>query len=198
VSGEHLGFEQMADLVEGRVAPAAHAALLEHLAGCGRCAANLAWLERTLSLTRADAAGPSEALSAQLRALFRQRGRLPARPAVPAQLHFDSGQGPRATGLRGAPAVERQLLYTAEALEVDLRLMPGRSDWAVSGQVLGPAERGMAELFGAPGAFRAELSELAEFVIAPVPAGRYLLTLSLADVDLMISDLELSSLDATH
>lgn len=194
MSAEHLGFDQIADLADGQLSGAARGEALAHLAACERCSAAVAWLERTLSLMHADAAGPSPALSLDLRALARRRGR----PPTIAQIHFDSGLSPRPAGLRSARAVERQLLYVAEPYEIDLRLLPGRADWTLAGQVLGPAAGGSAELLGEGAAASAELSELCEFVLAAVPPGRYLLTLTLADTDLIISDLDLSGTDATH
>jgi len=187
----------MATIIAGQMDPEAHAAAMAHLAVCSHCASSMAWLERTLVLMRAAGPGPAPALSAELRGLFRKRASPQQRPALPAQLHFDSGRAPRVYGLRSAPSVERQLLFAAGPLEVDLRLLPAGADWGLIGQVLGPAASGSAELFGPVGAFRAELNELAEFELAPVPAGSYRLTLSLPDVDLIIPELELGSVDAT-
>jgi hypothetical protein len=91
-----------------------------------------------------------------------------------AALAFDSGSTtPAALGLRSGALATRQLLFTAEGHDVDLRLEPmagGR--WKVSGQVLGPDAVGSALLLpsGAP-AQQVAWSPLAEFSFDPVAAG---------------------------
>lgn len=103
-----------------------------------------------------------------------------------ATLAFDSlGLQPQAAGLRsGAPATGRQMLYTAEGRDIDLRIA-GAEDglhWLISGQVLGPEQEGSAALQPAAGAAGQVLpwNELAEFHFAPVAAGPCTLVLSSA------------------
>ena len=110
--------------------------------------------------------------------------RRPAHPAtyqpLTATLRFDSrGLAPQAAGVRsggGSDAV-RQLLFSAEGRDIDLRIAPDGSAWQISGQVLGPDSAGTAAL-DAEG-FHADMdwSELCEFHFAGVPAGTLRLTL---------------------
>lgn len=108
----------------------------------------------------------------------------PARPraAAPAPgplrrlvavLGFDSAaQAPQALGLRAGGSGLRQMLFTAEGRDVDLRLAPGPGGWRLSGQVLGPDAAGRIEL--RCGAFHAEQAwnELAEFHLDGLPEGQ--------------------------
>lgn len=118
--------------------------------------------------------------------LFQARAQAPAAvpAAVPARrrwlavLGFDSALQPQPAGLRSGTAGPRQLLFTAEGRDVDLRITPGPDGWVVGGQVLGPDASGRAQL--SCGALEAEVAwnELAEFRFEGVPAGecRLLLT----------------------
>jgi hypothetical protein len=88
-----------------------------------------------------------------------------------AALVFDSGAStPDALGLRSGALATRQLLFTAEGHDVDLRLEPMAGGvWKLSGQLLGPDSSGTAELrpAGAP-AQLVHWSAQAEFDFEPV------------------------------
>jgi hypothetical protein len=113
-----------------------------------------------------------------------------------ATLVFDSlDHGAIAGGRRGAATMghlaARQLLYSTEGRDIDLRLTPldGGTRWVLSGQVLGPELSGQAELRPIPAAGTAAVppaqvvawNELAEFEFAPMEAGPCSLVLSAAD-----------------
>jgi hypothetical protein len=113
-----------------------------------------------------------------------------------ATLVFDSlDHGALAGGRRGAATMghlaARQLLYSTDGRDIDLRLTPldGGARWVLSGQVLGPELSGWAELRPSPTADTAEAppaqvvawNELAEFEFAPMEAGPCSLVLSAAD-----------------
>lgn len=113
-----------------------------------------------------------------------------------ATLVFDSlDHGALAGGRRSAATMghlaARQLLYSTEGRDIDLRLTPldGGTRWVLSGQVLGPELSGRAELrptaaadtAGAPPAQVVAWNELAEFEFAPMEAGPCSLVLSAAD-----------------
>jgi hypothetical protein len=117
---------------------------------------------------------------------------------VVASLSFDSRAPGLAFGVRGGQNADapRQLIFGAGDVDVDLRLAPVAEGWAVSGQVLGSCAGGWAELGGASddeSAARAELNELCEFALTPVPAGSYTLRLSLGDLLVEIPNLDLSN-----
>ncbi len=113
-----------------------------------------------------------------------------------ATLVFDSlDHGALAGGRRGAATMghlaARQLLYSTDGRDIDLRLTPldGGTRWVLSGQVLGPELSGQAELRPTPAAGTADMppaqvvawNELAEFEFAPMEAGPCSLVLSAAD-----------------
>jgi hypothetical protein len=75
---------------------------------------------------------------------------------IVALLSFDSAAvSPLALGVRGAAGEARQLLFTAEGRDIDLRIAPasGRTSaqFEVSGQVLGPDTGGTVLLEGERG-----------------------------------------------
>ena len=113
-----------------------------------------------------------------------------------ATLVFDSlDHGALAGGRRSAATMghlaARQLLYSTDGRDIDLRLTPldGGTRWVLSGQVLGPELSGRAELRPTSAADTAEAppaqvvawNELAEFEFAPMEAGPCSLVLSAAD-----------------
>lgn len=107
-----------------------------------------------------------------------------------AALGFDSlGMTPQAAGVRsvGSDGV-RQLLFTADGRDIDLRVAPAADPgrWQLSGQVLGPDEAGTAELRCADVQARTAWNELAEFRFDDVPAGACQLTLRGGDWELVL------------
>ncbi|HEX3557595.1 MAG TPA: hypothetical protein VHU19_00205 [Pyrinomonadaceae bacterium] len=198
---EHITFERLADMAEGRRAQEDSRKVSAHLAACPACAGRLAEVERVTDLMRADSSvdAPRDVLMNAVR-LFDAR---PAREGLAAgvlrrlvaSLSFDSSAAGLAYGVRSGQAVaSRQLIFSAGDIDVDLRLAHGAQGWAVSGQVLGECGGGWAELGGAgdaEGAARAELNELCEFALPTVPAGSYTLRLGLDDLLVEIPDLDL-------
>lgn len=112
-----------------------------------------------------------------------------------AALTFDSGAGsPLAMGVRAGAAQARQMLFSAEGRDIDLRIAPAlgaSASFAVSGQVLGPDLSGVISLQGAGGHWSTELNELAEFSFDAVPPGHYMLTLQLEGAIVVLPELHL-------
>jgi anti-sigma factor RsiW len=190
----HISFAQIIDLVEGRLVQADQLQAQSHIASCARCAAELARLSRVVELMRADSGeDPPLHVAAQVAALFRtQRAPAPAglRQRRSAGLHFDSRRIPQPAGLRAGAQSERQLLFNAGDIDVDLQIVQAGELWSIAGQVLGSKPSGQVDLQGAGGAARAALNELGEFRFPPLPAGIYTLTLRLADADIEVAELE--------
>jgi hypothetical protein len=139
--------------------------------------APVAWMQRALAAWQAPLgvrlAGAAEVL----------------RERVQAWLRFDSWAGaPLAAGLRSTgTSATRQLIFSAEGRDVDLRIAPaGGGLFSVSGQVLGPDERGTIALAREDGAAAQEapLDEFGEFHLDGVEPGRYRLGLLLAAQEL--------------
>jgi len=195
---KHLPFETLADMAEGRAPAPASADARAHLASCESCSGQLARLSQTVRLMRADdsEAAPRGALHFALN-LFRQRAAATAEPSrlrrVLAALSFDSAGLTPAFGVcAGQPAAARQLLYSAGASDLDLRVAPaGEGAWSVSGQLLGGSCAGRVELEGADSSVEAALNEQCEFTLPPVPEGTYTLRLLLDDAEVEVPELEL-------
>jgi anti-sigma factor RsiW len=195
IPSAHIPFARLVDLVEGRMPADEQARSQSHLSSCPRCGAEYDWLRRVIDLMRTDDSqdAPPHVVARAARLLRTQ----PEAPQVGlrqwfAALHFDSAQLPSAVGVRAGQPTERQLLFTAAGLDLDLRVTPADAQWVVSGQVLGQDVGGHVELKG-PGATQAPLNELSEFRLSPVAAGTYRLTLRLADFEIVVEGLEVGT-----
>ncbi len=187
----HIPYSTLADIAEGRAAPDYPTAL--HLTACAVCAADLAWLSRTIELMRSDRGElPPPQVTARAKRLIRQVAR-PAslRQRLTAHLQFDSAHAPLAFGMRSAAAGPRQLVFDAGDYTIDLRLRPAGAQLSLQGQVLGTPALGSAQLSGAGASYAAELNSTSSFAMPPVQPGSYTLILALDTVDITIPDLQL-------
>jgi len=180
--------------------PEEEALLRAQIVSDARASADVRWLERVVAAMRRDAAWneePPAEVGARAVRLFRSRNsNEPLSPLQPlrAMLHFDSLLTPQPIGLRSGQPIERQLLFTAGEYSVDLRITPSGALWSLAGQVLGPTMGGgQAALAGTVTTAEAALNELSEFLLPPVPAGDYTLTLRLSDVEVEVARLEIGS-----
>ncbi|HEV8638961.1 MAG TPA: hypothetical protein VG370_32535 [Chloroflexota bacterium] len=194
----HIPSDRQADLVEGRLPAARRAEVLGHVASCGRCASEIAALERVVRLMRTDdSVDPPAQVVSRAVSLFRPRAApvpLGLRQRLAAALRFDSAAAPGlAYGLRSGLVAERQMLFSAGELDIELRVAPAGAALTVAGQVLGPCAGGQVELRGADSAVMASLTDLCEFVLPSVPAGTYTLALHLSDADVEVAGLELKA-----
>jgi hypothetical protein len=112
---------------------------------------------------------------------------------VLAALTFDSaGASPLAFGMRSAGGTTRQLLFSAEGHDIDLRISPAgeppSDHWLLSGQVLGPDSQGHVTLTDALGqeAARSALNEWGEFKLPQVAGGEYTVTVRLGEREIVL------------
>jgi hypothetical protein len=150
-------------------------------------------LERALRSSRVLIDAP-EAVIERAVALFEpQAAHAAARPGLLrrlAELRFDSaGAAPLAFGMRASGGTVRQLLYSLEGRDIDLRIEPEadiglEERYALSGQILGPASAGVVVIEPEAGgdASAAVLNELGEFRLPAVAPGSYHVTLELSDM----------------
>ncbi len=191
----NVTYEQLVDLVEGRLPQTQHAALLAQVQSDPQLNAEYARLSRLIALMRADdSVDAPEAVVQRAVKLFHARAAL--QPGLLRQLAalltFDSAQAPLAVGLRSALAGPRQLLFSAETCDIDVRLSPAGDNWMIRGQVLGEEAPGVVRLN--PSGAQAELNALSEFSLPVVPAGRYSLTLVLRDLEIETPEFTVGSI----
>jgi hypothetical protein len=134
---------------------------------------------------------PEHVIQRALAVFTQRRAEVAAAPGLierlAAVLTFDSGAAsPLAFGMRSSGGAVRQLLFSVEGRDIDLRVAPATREglFALSGQILGPDSEGSVAIEAEDGGARSEvtLNELGEFVLPPVAAGSYRLTVTLADV----------------
>jgi hypothetical protein len=195
-SGTHISHEKLADLIEGRATLEERTQLMTHISDCHRCGNEYQGLERLIALMGSDNSedAPRDVISNAIN-LFRgylTRGEPTVLRLLIAALSFDSLNMAPAFGIRSGQAASRQLIYSAQENDIDLRLTFNNEMWVVTGQVLREdCGGGRVEIDGPGGARSAALNESCEFVLPPVPPGNYLLRVSMPDVRVEIPHLEL-------
>jgi anti-sigma factor RsiW len=194
-SHQHIPLQQLADYLEGRLLPGEQAQLEAHIGQCAQCANELAYLQRITGFLQTPEDAPPSVIQQAVNLFQRKDEPEPLlsglRRRVLAALKFDSVGLTPAFGVRSGKPGSRQLLFSTNVDEIDLRIEPEGQAWLISGQVLGETQgQGMAILEGASGMSETTLNELSEFTLPPVQAGTYKLTLSLADVDVEIEEIK--------
>jgi hypothetical protein len=190
---QHISFTELADLADEKLP--ASAETLQHLATCSRCAEELQTVRQTLSLMKSDntEAAPVE-LVEYAKGLFQGEriGRKPSLVArVLASLTFDSLTVAPGFGLRSGAAAGRQLIYSTEMADIDLRVSLQSGQWELAGQILGSSHsEGEVNLKSDDFSASAKLNELSEFAFQSVPRGTYRMFVHLPDVEIETPPLE--------
>jgi hypothetical protein len=114
------------------------------------------------------------------------------RRVVQAVVSFDSlAAPPQALAVRNAAVGARQLLFTVEGRDIDLRIAPGAGGWTIEGQVLGPDERGEVEIDDGHGVLRMlPLDEFGTFHVDALAAGKHQVALLVGDERIELPTLE--------
>jgi anti-sigma factor RsiW len=190
----HLSFTELTDVADELSQPAAET--LEHLATCSHCAKELQSLRQAIGLMRIDDVENAPAsLIKNAKDMFRVRGanRVPSRLArVLAALTFDSLTAKPAFGLRSGASAGRQLVYSTEMADIDLRVSPQSGEWEIAGQILGSSQSGgKVNLESDSFSASADLNELAEFGFQSVPSGIYTMFVHLPELEIEIPPLQL-------
>jgi hypothetical protein len=196
-TSQHIPFAKLADLAESRASADERAASALHLSSCSHCAGELQRLEQVMELMRTDtsADAPRDVLAYAMN-IFRGREQSTERSLlrrIVAAVSFDSRLDiAPAFGVRSGQATTRQLLFSAEENDIDLRISSQDDQWMVAGQLLGRGcVGGRVELAGENGSAEAGLNDLCEFTLPPVSAGSYTLRLRISDAEIEIPQLEL-------
>jgi anti-sigma factor RsiW len=194
---EPIPYELIVDLAEGRLPQTDAAAIRARIAADPAAQAELAKAEALVQLMRSDESvdAPEHVISRALRLV--RRGAAVQRPSllrtIIAALTSDSWQAPQsaAAGLRALTPWPRALLLSAGDRELDLQIAPHGDRWQLRGQMLGTEEGGTAALERAGVRVDVALSELSEFTLPPVAAGRYTLVITQGELEIIVPDLEL-------
>jgi len=110
---------------------------------------------------------------------------------VLAVLAFDSLTVAPGFGLRSGLAAGRQLIYSTEMADIDLRVSPQSGEWEIAGQILGSSHsEGKVNLESDAFSASANLNELSEFSFRSVPRGTYRMFVHLPNVEIETPPLE--------
>jgi hypothetical protein len=206
VPSKRIAFSQLVDWVEGRLPEREARAVEEQMAVADSATlADVAWLRKFVRATEARALeSPPEEVRSELIARFEAhvQGRQPPGllKRVVATLTFDDGLRP-AMGVRsvGAQGARRQLVYSADALDVALNLLPRTRDkkFDLNGQVLSHDDAEFRSFSVQLLQREAELAitttdELGGFVFESIPPGVYEIILSSERVEVSITPVDLN------
>jgi len=196
-SSSHMSIQELADFAVGRDITE-EAVLNEHVSQCPTCSGTLQKLLNVITLMRSDTDedAPRDVIADAV-GLFRRRSQ-PDTPSLLRRiigiLSFDSLTPAMAFGVRSGQSRSRQLIYSAEENDIDLRMTLQDEKWIIAGQVLSPrCVGGRVEIDGPQVSLTAQLNDLCEFTIEPLPPGKYLLRVKLTDMEVEIPQLELQS-----
>ncbi len=188
----HLSIETLANVADGRATSEALKAALAHLSICSTCDDTLRQLQELILMMRSDITNdaPRDVLTSAIN-IFSQPKPSSLRRIV-ALLTFDSRNAGPAFGVRSPSAASRQMLYSAEEIDLELRITVQNDECILAGQVMGEGcAAGQVEISGAAGKLEATLNEVCEFTLPPIPAGKYSLVIRMLDRQIEIPELEL-------
>lgn len=191
-TSSHISLQTLADVIENRATSATLQAVRTHVATCSACGETLQRLERLIMMMRSDAAAdaPRDLLMSAIK-LFPPGAPRPLRRIV-ATLIFDSRKAMPVFGMRSVRSSSRQLLYSAQQTDLDLRITIQNDECIVAGQVIREGYvGGLVEISGPTGSAEASLNELCEFTLPALPTGNYSLKVRMSDVEIEIPELEL-------
>jgi hypothetical protein len=188
----HIPLETLADIAEARAQPHTREAALAHVANCAACNDTLRTLQQLILMMTSDASvdAPRDVLMSAINTFARKTQR-PLRRIV-ATLIFDSRNTAPAFGMRSLHTASRQLLYSAQQTDLDLRITIQNKECVVAGQVIcDGCDGGRVEISGATRWAETSLNELCEFTLPAIPIGNYSLKVKMVDVEIEIPELEL-------
>ena len=191
-ASSHISFEILADIAENRLTGVALDTAMGHVSGCSECDDTLRRLQELVVMMRSDSSkdAPVDLLLSAID-VFPPERRPPVRRII-AVLTFDSRSAGSAFGMRSIRAPSRQLLYSAQDTDLDLRITVQNEECILTGQIIRDGcVSGSVEISGETGSAAATLNELCEFALPPIPVGNYSLKVRMPDVEIEIPELDL-------
>ena len=192
INSSHISLETLVDIVEGRATSAALEGAVAHITSCSDCVDTLRRLQQVIFTMKTDTGpdAPRDLLHSAIN-IFSPEKRSPLRHII-AILTFDSRVAGPAYGIRSLRSSSRQLLYSAQDTDLDLRVTVQNDECIVTGQVIrADCVNGQVEISGDAGSATASLNEVCEFTLPAIPLGNYSLRLKMPDVQIEIPELEL-------
>ena len=192
ITSSHISLETLVDLVEGRATSEALEVAVAHISTCSDCVDTLRRLQQVVLVMKSDTSedAPRDLLQSAIN-VFTPERRTPLRHII-AILTFDSRHTTPAYGVRSLRSASRQLLYSAQETDVDLRITVQNDECIVAGQVIrAVCVGGQVEISGDAGSATASLNEVCEFTLPAIPLGNYSLRVKMPDLQIEIPGLEL-------
>src|ERR1043165_451534 len=192
-TSSHISLETLVDIVEGRATSAALEGAVAHISTCSDCVDTLRQLQQVILTMKTDTVedAPRDVLQSAIDIFTPERQRPTLRHII-AVLTFDSRQAGPAFGTRSLRSTSRQLLYSAQETDVDLRITVQNEECVIAGQVIRDGcVSGRVEVSGEAGSASANLNEVCEFTLPAIPLGNYSLKVNMPDVQIEIPELEL-------
>ncbi|HEV8167974.1 MAG TPA: hypothetical protein VGP59_01475 [Pyrinomonadaceae bacterium] len=192
INSSHISLETLVDIVEGRATSAALEGAVAHITSCSDCVDTLRRLQQVIFTMKTDTGpdAPRDLLHSAIN-IFSPEKRSPLRHII-AILTFDSRVAGPAYGIRSLRSSSRQLLYSAQDTDLDLRVTVQNDECIVTGQVIrADCVNGQVEISGDAGSATASLNEVCEFTLPAIPLGNYALRINMPDVQIEIPELEL-------
>lgn len=189
----HISLETLVDLVEGRATSASLENAVAHISTCSDCVDTLRRLQQLILTMKSDTApdAPRDLLQSAIN-IFSPEGQPSSLRQLIAVLTFDSRHAGPAYGIRSLRSSSRQLLYSAQETDVDLRITVQNDECIVAGQVIRDGcHGGQVEISGDAGSAAASLNEVCEFTLPAIPLGNYSLRVKMPDVQIEIPELAL-------
>ncbi len=192
----HIRFEQINGYVLGEAKIAEQTSIAEHLASCAMCAMQKKRIEQMLATMRTDQTEEVPTyLSERVFDMF-ESTLLPVQSEQKSVFDkisaiFHSDEIAPALGLRSGQADSvRRIKYVANEIEITLRIsLIGENDWRIDGQVSGANIPDKVELSNKDTVIEAEINDFAEFSLASVKAGKYVLYVTIDDYEIEVKEL---------
>lgn len=192
-TSSHILLETLADIADDRLTGAARETAMTHVSACSPCNSKLRRLQQLIVLMKDDKSkdAPRDVLQSALNIFVREKQ--PGLRRIVAILMFDSRNAGPAFGMRSIHTASRQLLYSAEETDLDLRITVLNGECIIAGQVIRDGcAGGIVEISGTQGSAEATLNEVCEFTLPAIPLGNYLLRIRIQDLEIEIPELELT------
>lgn len=199
----HLTYETLVNYLEERLSLEERSAVDAHLAStCEACGRRLALLRKVFESANSDRTTPPPASVLKRAIEIPLKNARASQPGtwtrLSAALSFDSHLQLSSALTRGA-SKERQMLFSAENMDIDLKITPARGSHDLLGQVMGEQAGNVASAFvslqsNSGQILKAtETDSLGQFVFREISSGVYDLIFDLETQEIAVHGLEVGN-----